>query len=158
QVYELHAKLYDQQLISKLAFLEEETKLTLARTTLTNKEAQARQAESRMREIERQVQLQKEAVVQMPFDGVAWTIPARTGSQVQADEAVLQVIDPRRVWVEAFFDERQAAKMRAGARVTIHALNGPECWRGRVESVRAGVGRIASDNTAGLPVDFTRHN
>ncbi len=158
QVYQLHEKLYEQQLISKLAFLEEETKLTLARTTLTNKEAQARQAESRMREVERQVELQKEAVVQMPFDGVAWTIPARTGAQVAPHEAVLQVIDPRRVWVEAFFDERHAAKMRMGARVTIHALSGPERWRGRVESVRAGVGRIASDNTAGLAVDLTRHN
>ena len=158
QVYRLHEKLHEQKLISQLAFIEEETKLALAQTALTTKQAQARQAEARMREVERQVELQKEAMVQMPFDGVAWTIPASTGAQISAHEPILQVIDPRRIWVEAFFHERHAPKLRVGARVTVRALNGPETWLGRVESVRAGVGRIAFENfTAGLPGDFTRH-
>ena len=157
QVYRLHEKMHEEKLISRLAFLEEETKLALARTALTNKQVQARQAEARAREVERQVELQKEAMVQMPFDGVAWTIPAKTGAQVAAHEPVLQVIDPRRTWVDAFFHEKHAPKLRVGARVIIRALDGGDTWRGRVESVRGGVGRIAyEDFAAGFPGDFTR--
>ena len=157
QVYRLHEKMHEEKLISRLAFLEEETKLALARTALTNKLVQARQAEARAREIERQVELQKEAMVQMPFDGVAWTIPAKSGAQLAAHEPVLQVIDPRRIRVDAFFHEKYAPKLRVGARVTIRALDGGDNWPGRVESVRGGVGRIAfEDFAAGLPGDFTR--
>ena len=157
QVYRLEEKLHEEKLISRLAFLEEETKLALARTALTNKQAQARQADARAREVERQVELQKEAMVQMPFDGVAWTVPAKNGAQVAAHEPVLQVIDPRRIWVDAFFQEKHAPKLRVGARVTVRALDGRETWRGRVESIRGGVGRIAYENfAAGLPGDFTR--
>ena len=157
QVYRLHEKLHEEKLISRLAFLEEETKLALARTALSNKQSQARQAEARTREVERQVELQKETMVQMPFDGVAWTIPAKTGAQVAAHEPVLQVIDPRRIWVDAFFHEKYSPKLRPGAPVTIRALDGRETWHGHVESIRGGVGRIAYESfTAGLPGDFTR--
>jgi len=157
QVYRLHEKLHEEKLISRLAFLEEETKLALARTALSTRQVQARQAEARTRDVERQVELQKEAMLEMPFDGVAWTIPAKTGAQVAAHEPVLQVIDPRRIWVDAFFQEKHAPKLRVGARVTVRALDGRETWRGRVESIRGGVGRIAYENfAAGLPGDFTR--
>ena len=157
QVYRLHEKLHTEKLISRLAFLEEETKLALTQTAQTNKQVQVRHAEKRQRELERQVELQKDATVQMPFDGVAWTIPAKTGAQVAVHEPVLQVINPRRVWVDAFFHEKHAAKLQIGAPVTIRAVDGPETWPGRVESVRAGVGRIAYENfAAGLPGDFTR--
>src|SRR5207302_4587146 len=134
QVYRLHEKLHEEKLISRLAFLEEETKLALAQTALSNKQSQARQAEARTREVERQVELQKETMVQMPFDGVAWTIPAKTGAQVAAHEPVLQVIDPRRIWVDAFFHEKYSPKLRPGAPVTIRALDGRETWHGHVES------------------------
>jgi len=157
QVYRLHEKLHEEKLISRLAFIEEETKLALARTALTNKQAQARQAAERASAAGRQVELQKEAMVQMPFDGVAWTIPAKTGAQVAAHEPVLQVIDPQRIWVDAFFHEKQARKLTLGTRVTIRALDGKETWPGRVESIRGGVGRIAYESVAaGLPGDFTR--
>ena len=130
---------------------------TEARTALTNKQAQARQADARAREVERQVELQKEAMVQMPFDGVAWTVPAKNGAQVAAHEPVLQVIDPRRIWVDAFFHEKHARKLRVGASVIIRTRDERQTWPGRVESVRGGVGRIACENFAtGLPGDFTR--
>jgi membrane fusion protein (multidrug efflux system) len=157
QVYRLHEKLHQEKLISRLAFLEEETKLALARTALSNRLTQARQAAERAGAIERQVELQKEAMVQMPFDGVAWTIPAKTDGQVAAHEPVLQVIDPRRIWVDAFFHEKHAQKLRPGAPVTIRALDRRETWHGHVESIRGGVGRIAYEGfTAGLPGDFAR--
>jgi multidrug resistance efflux pump len=157
QVYRVHETLHQEKLISNLAFMEEETKLALARTALTNKQAQARQADARLCDVERQVELQKEAIVRMPFDGVAWAIPARTGAHVAAHEPVFEVIDPQRVWVDAFFHEKHAQKLRVGARVAVRALDGRETWTGRVESVRGGVGRIAYENFGGgLPGNFTR--
>jgi multidrug resistance efflux pump len=157
QVFRLHEKLYEEKLISRLAFIEEETKLALARTALTNKQAQARQAAERASATERQVELQKEAMVQMPFDGVAWTIPAKDGAQVAAREPVLQVVNPHGIWVDAFFHEKHAKKLHPGAPVTVHALDGKETWQGRVESIRGGVGRIAYESfAAGLPGDFLR--
>src|SRR2546430_731369 len=126
EVYRLHEKLHEEKLISRLAFLEEETKLALARAALSNKQAQARQAEARAREVERQVELQKEAMVQMPFDGVAWTIPAKTGAQAAAYEPVLQVIDPRLIWLDSFFHEKHAPKLRVWGVGTARALESCE--------------------------------
>lgn len=149
QVHQVHEKLHREKLISDLAFIEEDTKLALAQTALTNKQAQARQAEARLLDVERQVELQKEAMVQMPFDGVAWTIPARAGDQVAAHEPVIQVVDPRHIRVDAFFHEKFAPRLQVGAPVTIRALDGGQTWPGRVESVRGGVGRIAFDAFSG---------
>ena len=154
QVYRVHEKLHEEKLISHLEFIDEQTKLAMARAALTNKLVQASQAEARAHEAARQVDLQKEALVQMPFDGVAWTVPAKDGAQLAAHDPVLQVIDPRRIWVDAFFHERHANKLHPGALVSIRALDGKESWQGRVESIRAGVGRIAYENfTAALPGD-----
>jgi multidrug resistance efflux pump len=157
QVYRLHERLHEQKLISNLEFIEEQTKLALVGTAATNKLRQAVQAQARAQAVERQLDLQKTAVVQMPFDGVAWTVPARDGAEVGAHDPVVQVIDPKRIWVDAFFHERHANKLRPGTVVHIRSLDGKESWKGRVESMRAGVGRIAYENfAAGLPGDSSR--
>jgi multidrug resistance efflux pump len=156
QMYRVHEKLHQDKLISDLEFIDEQTKLAVSRSAFTNKQVQVRQAAARAREMESQVELQKRAVVNMPFDGVVWMAPAKPGAQVAAHEPVLQVIDPRRIWVDAFFHEKHANKLRPGAAVVIRAIDGVETWRGRVESVRAGVGRIAYDNfPAGPPGEYT---
>jgi multidrug resistance efflux pump len=155
QVYRLHEKLHRDKLIPDLEFFEEQTKVAASRSVLTNKLIQARQAAARAREVEAQVELQKQAVVNMPCDGVVWMAPAKPGVQVAAHEPVLQVIDPRRIWVDAFFHERKADKLRPGVAVVMRAVDGVQTWHGRVESVRAGVGRIAYDNfPAGLPGEY----
>jgi multidrug resistance efflux pump len=156
-VYRLHEKLHQEKLISDLEFIEEQTKLALAKSVLTNKQVQVRQAEGRAREMETQVELQKEASIRMPFDGVVWAVPAKAGAQVAVHEPVLQLIDPSRIWVDAFFHEKHANKLRPGVAVLIRALDGEETWKGRIESIRAGVGRIAYDNfAAGLPGGYDR--
>lgn len=148
RLFQIHEKLYREKLISALAFLEEETKLALARTAMTNKQAQLGQAEARCWEVERQLALQKEAVVAMPFDGTAWSIAARNGAQVSTHESVLQIIDPERIWVDAFFDERHAGKFAVSTPVVVRTADGKGTWQGRVESIRGGVGRIPSENFA----------
>jgi multidrug resistance efflux pump len=148
QVYALHQKLHEEKLLSRLAFLEEGTKLALARTAMTNRQGMARQAEDRMKAIESQVELESGAVVEMPFDGLAWSIPARSGAQVSARETVVEVIDPHQIRVDAFFHERHAGRLTPGAAVKVRALDGAETWKGRVESIRGGVGRIAYEGFA----------
>ncbi|HKS37252.1 MAG TPA: HlyD family efflux transporter periplasmic adaptor subunit [Verrucomicrobiae bacterium] len=157
EIYELHQKLFAEKLISRLAFLEEQTRLALAGSALTNKQAQAAQAEERCREMEGQVALQKEAAVAMPFDGIVWSVPARNGAQVSVHEAVLEVVDPKRVWVDAFFHERHAEKFAVGTPVNVRTIDRNAVWCGTVESVRGGVGRIPYDGvTAVSPGDYTR--
>ena len=155
QMYRVYEKLHRDKLISDLEFIDEQTKLAVSRSAFTNKQAQVRQAAARAREVESQVELQKRAVVNMPFNGVVWMVPAKPGAQVAAHEPVLQVIDPQRIWVDAFFHEKHADKLRPGVVVAIRAIDGVETWRGRIESVRAGVGRIAYDNfPTGLPGEY----
>jgi len=155
QTYRVYEKLHQEKLISDLEFIAEQTKLAVAKSTLTNKQVQARQAEARAHEIDTQVDLQKQAIVSMPFDAVVWAVPAKPGAQVAAHEPILHVIDPHRIWVDAFFHEKHANKLRPGVAVRIRALDGQESWSGRIESIRAGVGRIAYDAfPAGLQGDY----
>jgi multidrug resistance efflux pump len=153
EVFKVHENLYEAKLISRLAFVEEQTKLALAQTVLSGKQAQARQAETRVREMKPQVELHQEAAVQMPFDGVAWTFSGKSGGLVAAYEPVAQVIEKERIWVDAFFHEKHAPKLRQGARVSIRALDGTSTWQGNVESVRSGVGRIACGSVLAVPPD-----
>jgi len=157
EVFQLNEKLYAEQLISRLAFLEEQTKLTLARSAMTNKLSLAAQAEERLVEIKRQVDLQRGAVVRMPFDGVAWAIPAKNGSEVSIHETVLEVINPSRIWVDAFFHERHAEKFPVGTQVTIKTVNGRMVCHGTVESMRSGASRIPSEGAVAVsPGEFSR--
>jgi multidrug resistance efflux pump len=157
EVYRLNQKLFEEKLISRLALLEEETKLALARTVMTNKETLAAQAQDRCRDVKRQVELQKAAIVTMPFEGAAWAVSAKNGAEVSTHETVVEVIDPKRIWVDAFFQERHAQKLAVRSRVTVRALDGSMRCGGTVEWIRGGVGRIPSEGAAAVSAgDYTR--
>lgn len=157
KVFELEGKLFAEKLISRLELLQEESKLVLARTIATNKQQLAARAASRVREITEELELQKSASVTMPFAGAAWTVRPREGAEVAAHETIAEVIDPKRIRVDAFFHERHAAKLAVGTRVRIRNLDsGAECG-GTVEWVRGGIGRIPFEETAVVaPGDYTR--
>ncbi len=150
EVTQLHEKMFAEQILPRLEMIEERSKLALARTILTNKLALAKKAAERVAELTRQVELQQSAVVTMPFDGVAWTIRARDGAQLAQNETAVEVINPRRIWVDAFFHDRHADKLSVGTDVSVETQSGEVLSRGRVESVRAGVGRIPFDGVAAV--------
>jgi multidrug resistance efflux pump len=157
EICALHRKLYEEKVLSRLALLEEETKLAVARTILSNKQALAAQANDRVGIIKRQVDLQKAAVVEMPFEGVAWAVPAKNGAEVSTHETVVEVIDPKRIWVDAFFHEKHSEKLIAGRAVQVRTLDGAFRCDGTIEWVRAGVGRIACEGTAAVaPGEYAR--
>jgi multidrug resistance efflux pump len=118
---------------------------------MNNRKDQLRAAEARRREIEQQVALQKEAVMTMPFDGVVWSVRGQSGSQVGAQESVIHVLDPKRIWVDAFLHEKHADKFQVGTAVVVRGMDGRQNWPGRVESVRAGVGRVDPEQSIAVP-------
>jgi len=141
QAFSITKTLFKEKLISQLDYLREETKVLLFQTAVNQKKEQLRAAEARSLEVEKQLDLQKRADVAMPFDGVIWAAKAQDG-QVAAYEPVLQLIDPRHMWVEAFFHEKRAHRFKVGTRVVVRAVDGKETWEGRVESIRAGLDSI----------------
>jgi multidrug resistance efflux pump len=150
EMFKHHQKLYDEKILAVLDFLAEETKVAVARTTWSNKSVQLRQAEARCREVEQHVALQKEATVTMPFNGVVWAVAARDGAPVAANETVLRVFDPRRVWVEAFIHEKHADKFSVGTPVFIRTIDGKTVWSGRVEAIRGRGGPSTTDNVVSV--------
>ena len=157
EVTRVHEKMFAEQILSRLELIEEQSKLALARTVLTNKLTLAKKAAERAADLTRQVQLQQNAVVKMPFDGLAWTVPAKNGAQLALNETAIEVINPSRIWVDAYFNERHASKLLVGSQVTVETPQGELISRGRVEFVRAGVGRIPFDGvTAVSPSDYTQ--
>jgi len=105
-------------------------------------------AEQRCAALEKQVAAIKESSVAAPFDGVVWAASQQEGALVQQNETVFQLINSKRLWVDAFLPERHAAKFQVGRSVKVRLVDGGQLLEGCVESVRAGVGRIPVGNTA----------
>ena len=63
--------------------------------------------------------------VQSPIDGVVIATPVGAGASVQAGQAVVEVVDPSQLWVNANIDETAIDRVRVGQPVTVHvdALN-----------------------------------
>jgi len=157
ELFKHQEALFKEKLIPRLEYLTEEAKVALCRITLHNRKDQLRAAQTRSREIERQLALQKQAVTTMPFDGVVWSVRAQTGSEVGGQETVLYILDPKRVWVDAFVHEKHAHKFQVGTPVIVRAMDSEETWPGRVESIRAGAGRVDFEQLVAVPAgDLTR--
>jgi multidrug resistance efflux pump len=127
------------------------TRRDLAQAIIRSTEEQlghARQIADEMRE---QSLLQKECVITMPTDGVIWSVSGKPGEQVDANQLVMEVINPAHLWVDAFFSEKDAAAIRPGVPVEVRSLDGRGNWSGVLRSIRAGVGRIAMDSSVAVP-------
>jgi multidrug resistance efflux pump len=149
-IFAHHQKLYEQKVTAMLEFLNEEARLAAVRASWSNKQVQLRQAESRTLELDQQVALQRQAAVPMPFAGIIWAVAARDGAPVAANETVLRVFDPRRVWVEAFVHEKHADKFSVGTPLFIRTIDGKMLWNGRVEAVRGRGGPSTMDNVVSV--------
>lgn len=63
--------------------------------------------------------------VQSPIDGVVLAVPVTQGASVEAGQAVVTVVDPSQLWVNANIDETSVDRVKVGQPVTVHvdALN-----------------------------------
>ena len=144
-------RLYDMGAIAHIVLLESQKRLDNARDIVKSKEDQLVRVQARVQEMGEQSALQKESVVTMPVDGLVWAISGKPGEQVDADHLVLEVINPDHIWVDAFFSERRVSELHPGLPATVSSLDSTVQWRGSLESVRAGVGRLAYDTTVAVP-------
>jgi multidrug resistance efflux pump len=144
-------RLYDLGGLARIVLLESQKRFENARDIVKSKEDQLARTQARVREMGEQSALQKESVVTMPANGLVWTISGKQGEQVDADHLVMEIINPDHIWVDAFFPERRVNELRPGLPATVSSLDSTAQWRGSLESVRAGVGRLAYDSTVAVP-------
>ena len=157
EIYKHAAALKRDRLMSPVQFLEEDAKLTSAKAGAEKRREQLALAEKRRAALEKQAAALQSRTLRAPFDGVVWAAPAQDGALIQQHEPVLQLIDPKQVWVDAYLPERHAGKFRVGMTVTVRLLDDRRALEGRVESLRGGVGRIPFGHAGAVaPGEFSQ--
>ncbi|WP_380179054.1 HlyD family secretion protein [Kalamiella sp. sgz302252] len=125
--------------------------LQQAQQTLTVQLDAARQ---NLAQIDQQLARQQHADIRATLDGAIWSVNARQGSSVESNGSLIEIIDCRNSWVEAFFDESAAGQLRPGKQVNV-ALSPADSrygeWQGVIEAVRAGTGRVAVGDSVVIP-------
>lgn len=144
-------RLYNTGVIARAAKELDETKFEMAEKLVQAKTEQLDRAEARTKEMGEQMAMQKQSVATMPADGLIWSIAGKTGEEVNTNTLVMEVLNPANIWVEAFFAERHARELKPGLPAHIRSLDSAAAWRGRLQSIRAGVGRLAYDTTVAVP-------
>lgn len=144
-------RLYKAQLIARVEMENGKKNLAIAKKVVAAKTEQLARSRERAQEMEGQMALQKQSVITMPEDGLIWSIAGKTGENVESNKLVMEVINPARIWVDAFFTERHAEELKPGLPAAIRSLDGTASWRGELQSIRAGVGRMAYDTTVAVP-------
>jgi len=113
--------------------------------------------EQELRKAQMQLHLQREARLKSPIKGVVWSVNIRTGElgvPVSAGTAILQLIDCKEVWATALVAERANRKLRLGQPAEVKLLDGSNrVYRGRVRSIRGGVGRMTAGSDVAVPPD-----
>ena len=92
--------------------------------------------------VREQLLSQQRAPVRSQKPGVIWSVEAHSDENVPANGGIAQLVDCRDVWVEAFFDEADTARMGIGDPVAVKLLYGDRTWPGKIETLRAGAGRV----------------
>jgi multidrug efflux pump subunit AcrA (membrane-fusion protein) len=72
-----------------------------------------------------------------PISGVVWSSSLADGSVVAPGETALEIVDPRRLTIEAIFKEAAAERIRPGEPVKARLLGSSRILHGRVVRVAA---------------------
>ncbi|MBA2674417.1 HlyD family efflux transporter periplasmic adaptor subunit [Ramlibacter sp.] len=93
--------------------------------------------------LQRDLSKQSQAKLLSPVHGAVWSIDSNTGDAVARQGSVLQLVNCEDRWVEAFFSEKDAARIVPGMRVKIRSYyGGTSEWDGEVALMRYGTGRV----------------
>ena len=86
----------------------------------------------------------QQATLSSSTDGVIWDVTEENGASVQNGSPIVRILDCRTRWVEAFFDESDADRLRPGMAVTVRlSTSSAMRWKGTIRTLRAGSGRVA---------------
>ena len=95
--------------------------------------------------------------VQSPVDGVVMAVPTTPGASVQAGQALITVVDPSQMWVNANIEETNVGRLKVGQPVTVHVDALGTDVAGRVESITPATASsfslLPTTNTSG---NFTK--
>lgn len=144
-------RLHKAQLVARMELELTRKNLAVAERLVAAKTEQLARTRERAREMEGQMAMQKKSVVTMPEEGLVWSISGKTGETVDSNKLVMEVLNPNRIWVDAFFPERHSNLLKPGLAASIRSLDGTGAWSGQLQSIRAGVGRMAFDTTVAVP-------
>jgi multidrug resistance efflux pump len=103
--------------------------------------------------IDRQLKLNQQATIPSPTNGIVWSVESKAGEYVAPSTPIVEVLNCQNRWVEAFFSERNAEKIYPGKFVRVRLLGSEQekVVNGRVESVRAGSGRVETGEDIAVP-------
>ena len=90
------------------------------------------------------MQVQQNVLVLAPTTGAIWSIDSQPQEIVEANKSIIQLLNCQNLWIEAFINETDANKLVVGqaAQINLNDSNYNVQWKGRVETIRAGTGRI----------------
>jgi multidrug resistance efflux pump len=95
--------------------------------------------------------------VQSPLDGVVLSVPATPGATVQAGQALITVVDPSQMWVNANIEETSVSRLKVGQAVNVHVDALDADVPGRVEAITpATAGSFSLLPTSNSGANFTK--
>lgn len=95
--------------------------------------------------------------VPSPLDGIVLSVPTTPGATVQAGQALITVVDPGQMWVNANVEETNVGRLKVGDSVSVHVDALGTDVPGRVESITPATASsfslLPTSNTSG---NFTK--
>ena len=108
-----------------------------------NLEKQIQSIQSQLSTTSIELQVQQNVLVLAPITGVIWSIDSQPQEIVAANKSIIQLLNCQNLWIEAFINETDANKLVLGQETEINLNHSSNVqWKGRVETIRAGTGRI----------------
>ena len=108
-----------------------------------NLEKQIQSIQSQLSITSKELLFQQNVRVLAPTTGLVWSIDSQPQEIVEANKPIIQLLNCQNLWVEAFINETDANKLVVGQEAQINLNNSSNVpWKGRVETIRAGTGRI----------------
>ena len=142
--------------VSRRDLEEVENSLAVIDSVIEKKREQLKHQEERLLEAQQQMELQKGSEVCMPLEGIIWSVVKKNNEMIDANDEVIQVIDPRKIWVDAFFHEKYVRQLQPGRQVVVREIGSRRQWEGRIIFVRAGAGRFTFNSLLVDPPDLMK--
>ncbi|MDZ4876854.1 MAG: hypothetical protein CLLPBCKN_006289 [Chroococcidiopsis cubana SAG 39.79] len=108
-----------------------------------NLSQQIQSIQSQLSITSKELQAQQNVSVLAPTTGTIWSIDSQSQEIVEANKSIIQLLNCQNLWIEAFINETEANKLVVGQEAEINLDNSSNLrWKGRVETIRAGTGRV----------------
>jgi membrane fusion protein (multidrug efflux system) len=131
---------------------ELETEISDLKLRVTDASTHLKEDQFELKKAEGQLALNKHAELKVPSPGVVWSVATRAGEYLSAGQSVATILDPSDRWVETFVTENDLRRIHLGQRVTVQLPGDPQAkFEGRIESIRAGVGRVNPGQIVAVP-------